>query len=138
MTTASDTAQLLTSVAGAGNENQEPDVTPAQPVHPYLHVVAIALIGAVAVIAWLWVYDTGTELLWLDGPFPREGAPATHPLAHSVDATRREAPPGILPGSPPPAPQLLANSGMRNRLRYAPGDMPVIRLKRRRKAAASS
>lgn len=64
MSTSSDTAQLLTSVSGAGSENQEPDVTPAEPVHPYLHVVAIALIGAVAVIAWLWVYDAGTELLW--------------------------------------------------------------------------
>jgi H+/Cl- antiporter ClcA len=64
MSTTSDTAQLLESVSGAGSDAQEPEVTPAQPVHPYLHVVVIAVIAAVAVIAWLWVYDTGIELLW--------------------------------------------------------------------------
>ncbi len=64
MTTTSVTAQLLGSVSGAGQETQEPAVTPSQPVHPYLHVVAIAGIAAVAVIAWLWIYDTGTALLW--------------------------------------------------------------------------
>lgn len=64
MTTSSDTAQLLTSVSGAGDEAQQAEITPAQPVHPYLHVVAIAIIGALAVIAWLWVYDEGIKLLW--------------------------------------------------------------------------
>lgn len=64
MSTTSDTAQLLESVSGAGQEAEEPGVTPAQPVHPYLHVVVIAVIAAIAVIAWLWVYDTGIDLLW--------------------------------------------------------------------------
>lgn len=64
MSTSSDTAQLLTSVSGAGTEAEEPEVTPAQPVHPYLHVVAVALIGAVAVLAWLIVFEEVSKLLW--------------------------------------------------------------------------
>ncbi|MFN8622789.1 MAG: chloride channel protein [Chloroflexota bacterium] len=60
----SDTAQLLTSVSGAGTEAEEPEVTAAQPVHPYLHVVAVALIGAVGVLLWLVVFEQVSKLIW--------------------------------------------------------------------------
>lgn len=33
-------------------------------VHPYLHVIAVALIGAVSVLAWLIVFELGNRLLW--------------------------------------------------------------------------
>jgi H+/Cl- antiporter ClcA len=33
-------------------------------VHPYVHVVIVAFIGAVAVLAWLLVYELGTRVLW--------------------------------------------------------------------------
>ena len=36
----------------------------AQPVHPYVHVVVVAIIGAVAVLAWLLVFETINRLLW--------------------------------------------------------------------------
>lgn len=39
---------------------------------------------------------------------------------------------------PSPPPYRRANSGMPKRLRYAPGPMPVVRLNKRRKNAASS
>jgi H+/Cl- antiporter ClcA len=64
MSTSSDTGQMLTSVSGAGTEAEQPQVTPAQPVHPYLHVVVVALIGAVAVLAWLLVYDNVNRWIW--------------------------------------------------------------------------
>jgi H+/Cl- antiporter ClcA len=61
----SDTAATLTSVTGAGSEPDlgEP-VTTARPVHPYVHVVIVAVIGAVAVLAWLWVFEAVNKLLW--------------------------------------------------------------------------
>jgi H+/Cl- antiporter ClcA len=61
----SDTAATLTSVTGAGSEPDlgEP-VTNARPVHPYVHVVIVAVIGAVAVLAWLWVFEAVNKLLW--------------------------------------------------------------------------
>ena len=66
MSTADDAAELLTSVSGSGDDGSagSPAVTPAQPVHPYLHVVAVAVIGAVAVLAWLIVFEEGNKLLW--------------------------------------------------------------------------
>jgi len=62
----SDTAATLTSVTGAGSTENlgEPTVGPAQPVHPYVHVVVVAVIGAVAVLAWLIVYEEVNKLLW--------------------------------------------------------------------------
>ena len=61
----SDTAATLTSVSGSGDERDvaEP-ITSARPVHPYVHVVVIAIIGAVSVLAWLIVFETVNELLW--------------------------------------------------------------------------
>jgi H+/Cl- antiporter ClcA len=54
-----------TSVAGVAGERPlaEP-VTAAHPVHPYVHVVMVALVGAVAVLAWLIVYEALNRLLW--------------------------------------------------------------------------
>jgi H+/Cl- antiporter ClcA len=61
----SDTAATLTSVSGSGEERDvaEP-ITSARPVHPYVHVVVIAIIGAVAVLAWLIVFEAVNKLLW--------------------------------------------------------------------------
>ncbi len=64
-TRSSDTAATLTSVTGAGEaESAGPEVSTAQPVHPYLHVVVVAVIGAIAVLAWLVVFETVNRLLW--------------------------------------------------------------------------
>ncbi len=62
----SGTPTTPTSVTGAGaaEANAEPTITPTQPVHPYLHVVAVAIIGAVAVLAWLMVFEEANKLLW--------------------------------------------------------------------------
>lgn len=48
---------------GAERELGEP-VTAARPVHPYVHVVIVALIGAVAVLAWLLVFEAVNKFLW--------------------------------------------------------------------------
>ncbi len=55
MTTgASDTADTLRSVTGSGDDRTLGEaVTPARPVHPYIHVVVVAVIGAVSVLVWL-------------------------------------------------------------------------------------
>lgn len=55
-----------TSVTGAGAPAaaDEPTITAAQPVHPYVHVVVVAVIGAVAVLAWLIVFEQANKLLW--------------------------------------------------------------------------
>jgi H+/Cl- antiporter ClcA len=39
-------------------------ITTARPVHPYVHVVVMGLLGAVAVLAWLFVYEAGIDLIW--------------------------------------------------------------------------
>ena len=46
--TTSDTAATLTSVTGSGDERDvgEARSTPQRPVHPYVHVVVVAVIGA--------------------------------------------------------------------------------------------
>ncbi len=64
--TTSDTAATLTSVTGSGDERDigEGSVTPQRPVHPYLHVVVVAVIGAVSVLVWLTVFETINRLLW--------------------------------------------------------------------------
>ena len=60
-----DTAATLTSVSGAGDEPDvlEP-VTAAQPVHPYVHVVIVAVLGGIAVLAWLVVFEVVNRFLW--------------------------------------------------------------------------
>jgi H+/Cl- antiporter ClcA len=61
----SDTAATLRSTTGSGTtREEEPPVTPAQPVHPYVHVVVVAVIGAVAVLAWLVAFETVNKILW--------------------------------------------------------------------------
>jgi H+/Cl- antiporter ClcA len=63
---ASDTASTLASVTGSGEPSRvdEPTVSPARPVHPYLHVIVVAIVGAISVLAWLVVYDVVSKLLW--------------------------------------------------------------------------
>ena len=39
-------------------------MTAAKPVHPYIHVIAVAIIGAVGVLAWLVVFEVVNRLLW--------------------------------------------------------------------------
>lgn len=58
-------AGAAATVAGVAGERElgEP-VTAARPVHPHVHVVIVALIGAVAVLAWLLVFEFVNELLW--------------------------------------------------------------------------
>jgi H+/Cl- antiporter ClcA len=53
-----------TTGSGSARDDDEPTVTPAQPVHPYVHVVIVAVLGAVAVLAWLLVFEAGNKLLW--------------------------------------------------------------------------
>ncbi len=64
--TGSDTAETLRSTTGSGTSrpDEEPSVTLAQPVHPYVHVVVVAVIGAVAVLLWLEFFETVNRLLW--------------------------------------------------------------------------
>ncbi len=52
-------------MTGVGHEHglAEP-VTASRPVHPYVHVVIVAVIGAVAVLAWLLVFEAVNRLLW--------------------------------------------------------------------------
>jgi H+/Cl- antiporter ClcA len=55
----------LASVAGVDDEREVSEaVTAARPVHPYVHVVIVAVIGAVSVLAWLLVYTEVTRLVW--------------------------------------------------------------------------
>jgi chloride channel protein, CIC family len=39
-------------------------VSAARPVHPYIHVVIVAIVGAVSVLAWLVVFEEVNRLLW--------------------------------------------------------------------------
>ncbi len=63
---ASDTQGTLRSITGSGSsrDDEENAITAAQPVHPYVHVVIVAVIGALAVLAWLWFFETANRLLW--------------------------------------------------------------------------
>ena len=63
---ASDTQGTLRSITGSGSsrDDDENTITAAQPVHPYVHVVIVAVIGALAVLAWLWFFETVNRLLW--------------------------------------------------------------------------
>ncbi len=50
---------------GAGDgPNLSETVSAARPVHPYVHVVVVAVIGALAVLAWLIVFEEVNKLLW--------------------------------------------------------------------------
>jgi H+/Cl- antiporter ClcA len=61
-----DTAGTLRSITGAGSsrEGDEPTITSAQPVHPYVHVVIVAIVGALAVLAWLEVFEAANRFIW--------------------------------------------------------------------------
>lgn len=60
-----DTAATSAPAAGAGGgDHDEVVVSAARPVHPYVHVVIVAVIGAVAVLAWLLVFEELNKLLW--------------------------------------------------------------------------
>ena len=60
-----DPAATPVDVTGSGDDRALGEtVTAARPVHPYVHVVIVALLGAVAVFAWLWVYEQVNRLLW--------------------------------------------------------------------------
>ena len=63
---ASDTQGTLRSMTGSGSsrDDDEPAITASQPLHPYVHVVIVAVLGAVAVLAWLEVFEAGNRLLW--------------------------------------------------------------------------
>jgi H+/Cl- antiporter ClcA len=61
-----DTAGSLRSITGSGSsrEDEDPTVTSVRPVHPYVHVIVVAVIGAIAVLAWLFIFETANKLLW--------------------------------------------------------------------------
>ena len=52
------------SVTGTGRARPRRAGHAARPVHPYVHVVIVAVIGAVAVLAWLIVFEAVNKLLW--------------------------------------------------------------------------
>jgi len=62
--TPSDTAATLTSVTGSGAPDEELAASPEGRHHVYLHVIAVAIVGALAVLVWLTVYNAGNTLLW--------------------------------------------------------------------------
>ena len=49
---------------GGDGPNLSETVSAARPVHPYVHVVVVAVIGALAVLAWLIVFEEVNKLLW--------------------------------------------------------------------------
>ena len=64
----------VSDAAGRGEMNRTSEsgntsstATTAPAVHPYVHVIVIAVIGAVVVLAWLWVFDTLNRLVWGNG-----------------------------------------------------------------------
>jgi H+/Cl- antiporter ClcA len=48
----------------ASDAIEDTPVTRAQPVHPYVHVVVVAVIGAVSILGWLVAYEVVNRLLW--------------------------------------------------------------------------
>ena len=50
--------------ADIGAPVDDTPVTRAQPVHPYVHVVVVAVIGALATLAFLVIYERLNTLLW--------------------------------------------------------------------------
>ena len=63
-TQTSDTAASLTSVTGSGAADDELAEVGGRRHRVYLHVIVVAVIGAVSVLAWLTVYNLGNELIW--------------------------------------------------------------------------
>ncbi len=62
---AADTSASPAAGVGIGDGREASEaVTAARPVHPYVHVVIVAVIGAVAVLAWLVVFEALSKLLW--------------------------------------------------------------------------
>ena len=60
-----DAAADPADVTGAGGDRDLGEaITAARPVHPYVHVVIVAVLGAVAVLAWLTVFEAVNRLLW--------------------------------------------------------------------------
>jgi H+/Cl- antiporter ClcA len=53
------------SITGVGDEPSigEP-VTAARPIHPHVHVVIVAVVGALGVLAWLVVFEVVSDVLW--------------------------------------------------------------------------
>jgi H+/Cl- antiporter ClcA len=47
-----------------GNDADELAVSATRPIHPYVHVVIVAIVGALAVLAWLIVFEEVNKLLW--------------------------------------------------------------------------
>jgi len=60
----SDTAATLTSVTGSGAPDEELARSPEGRHHVYLHVIVVAIVGALAVLVWLTVYNAGNTFLW--------------------------------------------------------------------------
>jgi H+/Cl- antiporter ClcA len=66
-TDAPDTAEAVDTTAAQiidSGQARGDRVTPAKPVHPYVHVVVMGVGGAVVVLAWLVVFDAVNRLLW--------------------------------------------------------------------------
>jgi H+/Cl- antiporter ClcA len=59
----SDPASTGPATVPGMSESAEP-VPNGPVVHPYVHVIVVAFIGAVAVLAWLLVFEFGSRLLW--------------------------------------------------------------------------
>ncbi len=62
-----DTSATLTSVTGSGAPDEELAPAGEGRHHVYLHVVVVAILGALAVLVWLTIYNLGNELLWKNG-----------------------------------------------------------------------
>ncbi|HEX5147559.1 MAG TPA: chloride channel protein, partial [Candidatus Limnocylindrales bacterium] len=61
---AGGTGGATAATAADGERDLGEPVTAARPVHPHVHVVIVALIGAVGVLAWLIVFEAVSKLLW--------------------------------------------------------------------------
>ena len=60
----SATDSSLTSVTGSGRPDEELEVVGGRRYHVYLHVIVVAIVGGLAVLAWLLAYNLGNKLLW--------------------------------------------------------------------------
>jgi H+/Cl- antiporter ClcA len=59
---ASPVTAVVLDAVGSGDADLA--VSPTRPIHPYVHVVIVAIVGALAVLAWLIVFEEVTKLLW--------------------------------------------------------------------------
>jgi H+/Cl- antiporter ClcA len=57
-------ASAATAPGEGGSAADDLEVSAARPIHPYVHVVIVAIIGALAVLAWLIVFEEVNKLLW--------------------------------------------------------------------------